>query len=156
MCHVLHKTSHQEISRPSRALTAKKCTNKCNARVELWVVVLVIKPFAFLTSWSLLKLLNWCGAEQQMLELLTQQYDEFRLSRFYLIYYGLILSFYFFFIEKYAVSHSRPFRLETEQVPLASSHSFERYFLVFMAMILDSIRTVLLLRCRKTRASFKA
>ena len=33
--YVLHKTSHQEISRASRAVTAKKFTNKCNARAEL-------------------------------------------------------------------------------------------------------------------------
>ena len=33
--YVLHKTSHQEISRPSRSVTAKKCTKKCNARAEL-------------------------------------------------------------------------------------------------------------------------
>ena len=32
--YVLLKTSHQEISRPSRAVTAKKCTKKCNAREE--------------------------------------------------------------------------------------------------------------------------
>ena len=32
--YVLHKTSHQEITRPSRAVTAKKCTKKCNTRVE--------------------------------------------------------------------------------------------------------------------------
>ena len=32
---VLHETCHQEISRPSRAVTAKKCTKKCNARAEL-------------------------------------------------------------------------------------------------------------------------
>ena len=29
------KTSHLEISRLSRAVTAKKCTEKCNARAEL-------------------------------------------------------------------------------------------------------------------------
>ena len=35
--------SHQEISRPSRAVTAKKCTKKCNARVELlfWLLSLL-------------------------------------------------------------------------------------------------------------------
>ena len=33
--YVLHKTSHQEISRPSRAVTAKKCTKKCNGKAEL-------------------------------------------------------------------------------------------------------------------------
>ena len=33
--YVLHKASHREISRPSRAVTAKKCTKKCNARAEL-------------------------------------------------------------------------------------------------------------------------
>ena len=33
--YVLHKTSHQEISRPSRAVTATKCTKKCDARAEL-------------------------------------------------------------------------------------------------------------------------
>ena len=26
---------HQDISRPSRAVTAEKCTKKCNARAEL-------------------------------------------------------------------------------------------------------------------------
>ena len=46
--YVLHKTSHQEISRPSRAVTAKKCTKKCNARAELlfWLLSLL---FLFLT-----------------------------------------------------------------------------------------------------------
>ena len=41
---VLHKTSHQEISRPGRAVTAKKCTKKCNARAELlfWLLSLYI------------------------------------------------------------------------------------------------------------------
>ena len=33
--YVLHKTPHQEISRPSRAVTAKKCVKKCKARAEL-------------------------------------------------------------------------------------------------------------------------
>ena len=42
---VLHKTSHQEISRSRRAVTAKQCTKKCNVRA---VVVLVIKPVALL------------------------------------------------------------------------------------------------------------
>ena len=42
--YVLHKTSHQEISRPSRAVTAKKCTKKCNARAELlfWLLSLLL------------------------------------------------------------------------------------------------------------------
>ena len=45
--YVLHKTCHQEISRPGRAVTATKCTQKCNARAELlfWLQ----KPIAFLT-----------------------------------------------------------------------------------------------------------
>ena len=32
--------SHQEISRPSRAVTAKKCNEKCNGRGELlfWLI----------------------------------------------------------------------------------------------------------------------
>ena len=44
----LLKTSHREISRSSRAVTAKKCTKKCNARVELlfWLLRLLL----FLTS----------------------------------------------------------------------------------------------------------
>ena len=33
--YVVHKTSYQEISRPSRTVTAKKCTKKCNASAEL-------------------------------------------------------------------------------------------------------------------------
>ena len=33
--YVLHKTSHPKLSRPSRAVTAKKCSKKCNARAEL-------------------------------------------------------------------------------------------------------------------------
>ena len=45
--YVLHKTCHQEISRPSRAVMAKKCTKKCKCTCR--VVVLVIKPIAFLT-----------------------------------------------------------------------------------------------------------
>ena len=32
--YVLHKTCHQEISRSSRAVTANKCTKKCNAPAE--------------------------------------------------------------------------------------------------------------------------
>ena len=34
--YVLHKTSHQEISRPSRVVSVKKCTKKCNALAELF------------------------------------------------------------------------------------------------------------------------
>ena len=34
--YVLHKTSHQEISRPGRAVTATKCTKKCDARADLF------------------------------------------------------------------------------------------------------------------------
>ena len=54
--YVPHKTSHQEISRPSRAVTAKKC----NAHEEF---LFGIKPVAFLTfslplPSSLLKLNN--------------------------------------------------------------------------------------------------
>ena len=33
--YVLHKTSHQEISRPSRAVTTKKWTKKCNACADM-------------------------------------------------------------------------------------------------------------------------
>ena len=33
--YVIHKTCHQEMSRPSRAVKANKCTKKCNARAEL-------------------------------------------------------------------------------------------------------------------------
>ena len=42
--YVLQKTSHQEISRPSRAVTANKCTKKYNARAELlfWLVSLLL------------------------------------------------------------------------------------------------------------------
>ena len=43
--YILHKTSHQEISSPRLAVTAMKCTKKCNARAKF--VVLVIKPIAF-------------------------------------------------------------------------------------------------------------
>ena len=32
---ILHKTCHQEISRPSHAVTSKKCTKKCSACAEL-------------------------------------------------------------------------------------------------------------------------
>ena len=41
--YVLHKTSHREISRPSRVVTAKKCNKKCNARAELlfWLLSLL-------------------------------------------------------------------------------------------------------------------
>ena len=41
--HVLHK-DHQEISRPSRAVTAKKCNKKCNARAKLlfWLLSLLL------------------------------------------------------------------------------------------------------------------
>ena len=35
LSNVLHKMSYQEISRASRAVTAKKCTKKCHARAEL-------------------------------------------------------------------------------------------------------------------------
>ena len=46
---VLHKTSHQEISRPSRAVTEKKCTKKCNARSELlfWLLGLLFFDVLF-------------------------------------------------------------------------------------------------------------
>ena len=59
--YVPNKMSHREIPRCSRAVTAKKCTKKCNARAD--VVILVIKPIAFLTlslpsPSSLLKLPN--------------------------------------------------------------------------------------------------
>ena len=42
--YVLHETFHQEISRPSRAVTAKKCNEKCNARAELlfWLSCLLL------------------------------------------------------------------------------------------------------------------
>ena len=56
---VLHKTSHQEISRPSRAVTEKKCTKKCNARAELlfWLVKrIAFLPFLLPSPSSLLKL----------------------------------------------------------------------------------------------------
>ena len=41
----LHKTCHQEISRPSGAVTAKKCTKKCNARAELLFWLQTLLPF---------------------------------------------------------------------------------------------------------------
>ena len=41
----LHKTSHQETSRPSRVVTAKKMYKKVKCRCR--VVVLVIKLIAF-------------------------------------------------------------------------------------------------------------
>ena len=44
--YVLYKTSNQEVSRPSRAVTANKCTKKRAARAELlfcfFYVVVVI------------------------------------------------------------------------------------------------------------------
>ena len=42
--YVFHKISHQETSRPSRVVTAKKCTKKCNARAELlfWLLNLLL------------------------------------------------------------------------------------------------------------------
>ena len=39
------KTSRQEISRPSRAVTAKKCTKMCNARAEFFFWLLSILFF---------------------------------------------------------------------------------------------------------------
>ena len=42
--YVLHKTSHQDISHPSRGVTANKCTKKCNALAELllWLSSLLL------------------------------------------------------------------------------------------------------------------
>ena len=45
--YVLYKTSRQEISRPNRAVTAKKFTKKCNARTELFFWLLSILFFCF-------------------------------------------------------------------------------------------------------------
>ena len=47
---VRHKTSHQEIPRPRRAVTTKKCTKKCNARAALlfWLLSLLLFFFFFL------------------------------------------------------------------------------------------------------------
>ena len=59
--YVLHKTSYQEISRPSRAVTANKCTKKCNARAELlfWLLsLLLFLTFSLPSPSSLLKLPN--------------------------------------------------------------------------------------------------
>ena len=49
---VLPKTSDQEISRPSRAVTAKKCTKKCNARAELlfWLLFDVLVAVAVVVA----------------------------------------------------------------------------------------------------------
>ena len=47
------ETSHQEISRPRRAVTAKKCIKKCNARAELLFTFLT---FSLLSLSSLLEL----------------------------------------------------------------------------------------------------
>ena len=44
---VLHKTSHQEISRRSHAVTAKKYTKKCNASAELLFWLLSLLPFFY-------------------------------------------------------------------------------------------------------------
>ena len=50
--YVLHKTSHQEISRASRAVTAKKCTKKSNARAVLlfWLLSLLLLFFDVLVA----------------------------------------------------------------------------------------------------------
>ena len=58
--YILHETSHQEISLSSRAVTAKQCTKKCNARTELLFWLLSLSLFCQ-TLWlpspsSLLKL----------------------------------------------------------------------------------------------------
>ena len=57
--YVLHKTSHQEISRRSRAVMAKKCTIKCNAHTELLFFLLslvLFLTFSLPSPSSLLKL----------------------------------------------------------------------------------------------------
>ena len=56
--YVLHKTSRQDISRPSRAVTAKKCTKKCNARAELlfWLQNLLLFDVLVAVAVALLKL----------------------------------------------------------------------------------------------------
>ena len=54
--YVLHKTCHQEISRLSRALTAKKCTKKCNAGAELLFWLQNLLFFDVLVAVALLKL----------------------------------------------------------------------------------------------------
>ena len=43
---VLHKTSHQDISRRGRAMTATKCATRV-LRVKKIVVSLTVKPIAF-------------------------------------------------------------------------------------------------------------
>ena len=42
--YVLHKMSYQEILSPNQAVTAKKCTKKCNVRAELvfWLLSLLL------------------------------------------------------------------------------------------------------------------
>ena len=40
--------SHREISGASRAVTAKKCTKKCNARAELLFWLLSLSLFIFI------------------------------------------------------------------------------------------------------------
>ena len=40
--YVLHKTSHQEISRPSHVMTANKYTKKCNACAELLFLLFLL------------------------------------------------------------------------------------------------------------------
>ena len=53
-----HKTCHQEISRPSHAVTAKKCTKKCNAIAELllWLQSLCFFDVVVAVAVALLKL----------------------------------------------------------------------------------------------------
>ena len=50
--YVLHKTCHQEISRPSRAVTEKKCTKRCSARAELlfWLLFDVLVAVAVVVA----------------------------------------------------------------------------------------------------------
>ena len=68
--YVLHKTSHQEISRPSRAVTAKKCTKKCNAVAEVLFRLLSLLPFlTFSLSTSSLLKLPTVNANPQALQL---------------------------------------------------------------------------------------
>ena len=52
---VLHKTSYQNISRRSRAVTVKKCIKKCNARAELFCNYVCCRFFNVLVVFAVAK-----------------------------------------------------------------------------------------------------
>ena len=63
--YLLSKTSNQQISRGSRAVTTKKCTRKCNARAEL----LFCSLHKLLSNFSDLKIRGRRGKRKPLLKI---------------------------------------------------------------------------------------